>query len=342
MKRSDYYLYTIVLLLGVLLFSCDQEGIFSGNDGDDSSLPAGDLFVVNFLVNENSFNSPLTPRRAYAGEAEEVSILISPLLGELERAVYMHVIIKEEVAPVKLRATKLTMGTKVRVIAYEGPGYTTKVDHADFIVAEGGVLMPDGTYVLALQAGTYRFVAYSYNNADAMPAYADITAAIDAVDLLWGEAIETVGPGNNAVYLLLEHLFSQVKLHAVLHHAVGDIIYDLDASVSHTIPTLEVMIPDLISTGSSALIPFAWPDGAGFASNWYSKNHQVYTDGSPPVVTVGSVDIDGTTYTGGPWTINYATPLVPGHEYILSVYFTADGILCGDLESPDFGTWGNY
>ena len=350
-KRSKYYLYVIILLFGKLLFSCEQEGIIPGNNDDNSSPPTGEFVTVNFTVSENNF-SPITLRkrdapsnspegRVYYPSDNEEGILISSSSGNI----YMHAILKEEVTPVTLRASKLIMGTKVRVVAYEdkGLGYIDRVGSADYTTATDGNLLPDGTPPLTVTSGSnYRFVAYSYNNTDAMPTFADTTAAIGSVDLIWGENTVLIGPGNNSVYILLEHLFSQVKLHAVLNHAVGDYIFDLDASVSHTIPKLDVMTPDLVSTGSSAQIPFAWPDGAGFASNWYSKNLQIFTDGSPPVVTVGSVNIDGTPYYGPFPSINYTTPLAAGYEYTLYLYFTTDGILCGNLESPPPDTWGNY
>ena len=326
--KGATYLNMVFILLGGLLFSCGQEGDFPGNDGDKSSLPTGEPVTVNFTVNENSF-SPVTIRK-WAD---------SPPWGELERA------LQEEDAPVKLRADQLSTGIKIRVIAYESPG-TTTVSYADYEVAAGGVLIPDGTPPMVVPAGAYRFVAYSYNNTDPMPAFADMTAAIDTCDLLWGEtpAPVTVGPANHTVYILLEHWFSQIKLHVKLNHAVGNTIQEINfATVNHTYPTLEVSTGNLIA-GTSSQIPSDWSSGINTATDWYSIEHHVFTGGGPPVVTIGSVKIDGTTHTGpsGTWTLTYNTPLASGHEYTLYIYFTADGIICGDLESPTSTPWGDY
>jgi len=352
-KHKKTCLFTTVLLLcgcAYLFSSCGTEDDVSGN-GNQYHLPAsGAPVTVSFTVGESDFVSNGMSVRStapYPHEGtlvEETVVLISPPKGESEGAVYMHALLKEEVEPVKLRAGQLNTGAKVRVVAYEdtGSGYIDKIGHADYVVAGGGVLIMDGTLPLTVPAGTtYRFVAYSYNNADPMLTFADMTAAIDPCDLLWGETLPvTVGPGHNTVYILLEHLFAQVKLHVELHHTVLNRIEGIQtANVSHTFPALEVSTGGLIA-GSSSQIPFVW-SGVDPASNWYSINHQIYTAGGYPAVTIGNVEIDGTIYSG-PWAITYNTPLAPGHEYTLYIYFMEDEILCGVLESPEFDTWGNY
>ena len=238
-----------------------------------------------------------------------------------------------------MRAALLNTGTKVRVVAYEDLS-GVKAGHADYLISDEGTLIPLSNS-LSVAAGTYKFVCYSYNDATPMPAFADITAAIASRDLLWGNTIANISSAAATVHILLEHKFSQIRLHVSMHHAAGNIISDIQGAVfDHTFPTQTVQ-SGLLVTGTSGLIPFAWPSGAGTAPEWYSTYHHIYTNGSPPSVTINYVMIDTTPYTG-PWTINYSTPLVPGYSYTLSVYFTKDGILCGDLESPSSGTWGNY
>ena len=348
---------TILLLCGfIYLFSsCEQE--FDGSD-EDSLRPTGEMVTVNFTVNEKDFGGNEVAFRnknvqttALESSQENDRSLFGEVgegfpLNELSEVIpiaenlYMHAILKEEVAPVKLRAAPLDAGTKVRVVAYESPGYTTNAGYTDYEVSGGGILIPLSA-PLTVAAGTYKFVCYSYNDATSMPVFADMTAAIASRNLLWGSTTAAVSPGSNTVQILLAHLFSQIRLHVHLNHVVGNIITDIQgAGYDHTFPALVVQSGALV-LGTSGQIPFVWPSGAGTASEWYSIYHHVHTNGSPPVVTINSLMIDTNLHTG-PWTINYSTPLAPGYDYTLSIYFTKDGILCGDLESPSSGTWGNY
>ena len=345
-KRKKSCIFTNVLLFcGFMYFfaSCEKGYDISGNS-NEHSLSKGEPVTVNFMVSENNFNNPITSRKGEASSNSPEGIGGSFLIsGESEEAIFMYAVLKEEVTPIQLRAEILNTGTKVRVVAYTdtGSGYIDMAGFADFEVAAGGVLLPDGPS-MTVPVGTCRFVAYSYNNADPMPAFADMTVAIDPLDLLWGETLPiTVGPGNNTVYLLLEHWFSQVKLHVELHHTTLNKITDVQvANVNHTFPELEVNTGNLIA-GTTGQIPFVWQSGQNAASDWYSIDHQIFTDGGYPVVTIGNVVIDGTTYPG-PWEITYNTPLTCGHQYTLHIYFMEDEILCGELESPELDIWGDY
>jgi hypothetical protein len=339
---------TIWLLSGFmyLFSSCERE------DGNVSP-STGEMVTVNFTVNEKAFgvNEVNLKNQTSPDPSLERETSLSGDIGEgfpsnelseiipITENLYMHAILKEEAAPVKLRFSTLDAGTKVRVVVYESPGYTTKAGHADYEISGSGTLIPLSA-PLMVATGTYMFVCYSYNDTDPMSSFADITSAVTSRDLLWGSTTTAVSTTNGFVHILLEHLFSQIKLHVSLNHAAGSVINDIQGVVfDHTFPTLVVQ-SNTLTTGTNNQIPFVWSSGAGNASEWYSINHYVYTNGSAPVVTIDNMTIDSNLYAGQ--TINFITPLAPGYTYTLFIYFTKDGILCGDLETPSSGTWGNY
>ena len=310
-SRRHYLSYlpaTVMLICGFmyLFASCERED-------DDVSPSTREMVTLNFTVNEKDFG-------------------------------VNDVTFRSKTVPKSLRVVPLNADTKVRVVAYETPpDYTTKVSYADYKISGSGALIPLSA-PLTVAAGTYKFVIYSYNDTVSMLPFADITAAITSRDLLWGSTTTAVSTTTDNVHILLEHLFSQIKLHVSLNHAVGSIINDIQGAVFyHTFPALVVQSGTLVQ-GTTDRIPFEWLSSAGYTSEWYSTNHHVYTNGNYPVVSIDNVTIDSNLYnTGLPWIINYySMPLASGYSYTLSVYFTKDGILCGDLESPSTGAWGDY
>ena len=310
------YLSVFVWLIIGFTVSCDREVVVPANSSHTTGAATGEMVTVDFTVT----SSPTLRSR-----------LNSPLSGELERAykggLYIRATLSENTNPVSLRSMTLDAGTKIRVITYTiSAGDTTIVAYADYEIGNGGdnFLIPISAPIL-LPSGSYKFVAYSYNDTNTMPAIADTTAAVPSADLIWGEADENISPGNTTVHIQMEHLFSQIMLHAELDPLLGNTIYGIDvARFEHTFPKLvvrsKILIPDVIGQ-----IPFEQDPGSGYSNVWNSIYHPVFTNGGAPVVTIDSVTIDATTYYG-PFPIAYTTSLDAGKEYTLNVTFAAQSL----------------
>ena len=308
-------LFVAILLMGGcnLLSSC-EDNVSEGNVAPES-LP-GVPVTVNFTVSESDLGADLvvTPKSAVRAGMETTVVPIA-------EGLYMQATLHEEVTSVRLRSA-LMADTKVRVVVYSGASYT---DHTDYVAIANGALQPIGN-PLILPSGSYRFVAFSFNDTTTMSLpFADPTASIDSRDVIWGDTTVTVNTTNATVHIILGHLFPQVRLQAVLNPLAGSIINAISgARVRHTFPELSInsgvltpVIPTMTDTVHFSWLPSAVPDV------WQSNYRPIYTNGSGLFVEIDSVMINGTLYsnTGTGWTLNYNTPLIPGHEYTLLVNF---------------------
>jgi len=347
-KRYIFYLLTLLFILCgfiYLLSSCEKDTDGSANSNNTSDLDTDEMITVNFtmesipvLLNQSA---PVPQMEVYSPLSveidgvflsqplkelivEDTSIIISPPQGDL----YIRATLTENTNPVSLRAMTLDAGTKIRIIAYTiSSGDTTIVAFADYEIAGGGNSLLPVSPPISLPSGSYKFVAYSYNENAALPSYADITSAIASKDLLWGESDANVSPGSTTVHIQMEHLFSSIILHAEVNPLQGNIIYGIDvARFEHSFPSLVVRSKNLIPSPTNSLIDFEWPSGAGYANIWNSIYHTVYTNGEPPTLTIDSVTINTDTYYG-PFPVAYTTALEPGKEYTLNVRF----IRCTEL-----------
>ena len=331
-KCSLFFLCAATLLSGgfmYILTSCEGEDDVSGNGRKDPPPSTGEMVTINFTVGERSLgisdvvvHNTASPNPFEGGELGGASILISPPSRESEGAsLYLYSTLLEDEIPVKLRSSLLEPNIKVRVVAYTnaGSGYTTKQDHADYVIDGFGSLVLYGTPPLSVPSGSIKFVAYSFNDTITMLPFTDITAPVADSDLLWGDTIVTVDPTHMNVHIMLDHLFSRIKLRATVAPTVGN---DIDAigiaRFTHTFPTLTVQ-SGVLTPGTSVTIPFTWP-ATGSASFWESDYHPVYTNGGPPKLEIGNVMIDSNPYPGL-WPVNFATSLETGKQYTLNVNF---------------------
>jgi len=334
------------ILFASLFFSCQNEDIpdiITAKPG----IETGDPVEVNFTMREAGFGAnEITVRKQaspylFAGgervlEEHYIPIsLNSPSSGELEEA-YLSVTLTEDNQQIELRSDPLEPDSKVRIVAYRSTApndTTTHSGYADYEVVSGGLLSPIN-YPLRVTPGEYKFVAYSYQDADPIPIFADTTAQLmTPFDVLWGAETVTVGPGNTLVEIEMRHLYSQVRMHVSLDSTVvGSQIEDLvNPSVSSYNPRLVVQSGKLILNGSPVmgLTPFVFDYGGSAPEIAKSHPQYIYTNNSPIQVNISSIKIDGAYYSG-PYTIPFSKLLEAGKSYLLSVNFIlSDG--CADI-----------
>ena len=350
MRRYTCYVSFIILLLCGLMFlfsSCERDeeqgstdfGTLQGGVPVTVAFTIGGMTYDDYMVEvrqgqaplylpEETSSNPLQrgTESASEGTGRGIGSAIVPLTDDL----YMYATLTKDEVPVMLRAiSALNVNSNVRIVAYTIPG--VKVDYADYTTSSGYAVGPQGA-PLIIPSGTYRFVAYSYNNSsplDSYTLYPDTTAYITSLDLLWGDTTATVGTSSPAVHIRTHHKFSQVKVVATVDHnsfGVGsNTIDDIAASVSHIPSRLVVKTGALHFDNTTPVkVPFTWRSSGG-APSWESYPKQIFMNGNQnPGVTVAidNVRINGTLYSAG-YTVNYnSTMLEPGKEYTLNVRFT--------------------
>jgi hypothetical protein len=336
-------LAAVLLLCGLmfLIFSCEREDIPDSNR-EKPELPEGEPVQVNFMVNEMGFGenevavrnaSPTPPQKgnfsSFPSTGEELETVVVPITDNI----YMYATLVENETPVSLRAIKLNTDAKVRVVAYTcTPSDTVNSGYADYEVLSDGNLNPT-SHPLFVKPGSYKFVAYSFHNTNPLDTFADTTAQISPVDVLWGDTTEVVNPGSTYVKINMKHMYSEVKMQASLDSVVVGIILDniTNARVSSFDQARLIVLSGRMLTGAASmgLVPFTWQFlGSGHALA-ESYPTYIFTNGASPKIEIGSVTIDGAPYSG-PYTVAYSTALQAGKSYTLSVNFVlADG--CADI-----------
>ena len=337
---------TLLLCGCILLFAaCEREEDTPANGGTILIPPTGDPVAVTFTISENHYGGTEVPTlRTAASPNPSEGGAFPPPSGESEGAFslspvvpkdlkvlndpsyFMTASIHEKPPAIHLRATQPFNhpGHKLRIAAYDTlsyPGSTILLAHADYEVDPADNLAPLGTAPMAVPTGSVLFVAYSFNDTIPMPPFSPTVTAIGNRDLLWGDTLETIDHTNSNVHLRLDHLFSKITLEVEVDNGnpSGAIDAIFGARYDHTFPTLNVLSGELIP-GITDTLHFRFPY-TGSARIWQSDDHYAYTHGDPPVVTVDSITIDGTTHTGTPWTTDYVKPLAPGNEWTLYMCF---------------------
>jgi hypothetical protein len=360
----------LLLLCGFvfLLSSCDTE-IIPDSGGEDPDPPAGELVTITFSLSEAAFG---------AGAATSPTVRSAPLSHPTNRDVgvnynavsitddlVMYTTLIENEAPVRLRSATeaLALGTTVRLVAYTVPG-NVYVRHADYEVSpishhpDTSRLAPSPN-PLVIPAGTYRFVAYSLNNTNPMPAFADITDPIHSDDVLWGNTDNVTVTGTNfGVHITLEHKFAQITLDAEFYGDGADnaVIFTCDVSL----PGIEAYDPGLVVSsgelvvGGNTKIPAVFTHhsfdpnrAAGSNHAWISYPLYLYThheaDTDTIRLTFGSIMVNGTTHNG-PFYTFFTKRLEPGKSYRLHVFFEsmfshADILFFGEDGTLCVGRW---
>jgi len=354
-------IFVLFLLVGGYMF------LFSACEREDDQIftkpkPStdGELVTVKFELNGMNFGgdgvsirqgitpfigpyspeetSPYPLQRGTIPPSGEIEGSIESVSIPLEDNTIMYATLAEDDVPIMLRAAgPLNANANVRIYAYSGTPINTpaevKQGYGDYVTSGGLSVNPLGP-PLVVPSGTYRFVAYSFNNNNPLDSYAiypDTTANITSRDVLWGDTLETVGSSSSTVQIRTHHKFSQVKIYATVDVSAGTRIDNISGvTVSHVLSRLVVKSGNLhIDNPAPVTAPVTWPN-TGSGSSWTSDPMQIFTNGGPPTVQIGSVTlfngITTTTYNAG-YTIPFTTPLEPGKEYTLNLRFTK----CTDL-----------
>ena len=339
-RRNTYNLFVSMLLwYGIILFfaSCDERN--SPYEGvDNHFLPTSDPVVVNFTISELSFGenevmirqsspalpeaekstSPLAPNGEYFTGAATEGVYV-PITDDL----YMYATVKEEEAPVKLRAAvPLAQGTIVRIVAYseDAPNVFTRVSEADFEVTSGINLIPVDN-PLMVKTGDYKFVACSFNRTTPLPSFGE-TLSVLSEDLLWGFTTETIAGVGSNIHITMGHLFSQVRLDADLDLASPVSSFSISQpAISAYNPELTVLTGTLTPDLTKAPVVFTQSSSLSSLLHWVSDSLHVYTHVSNPTgLTFANIELNGTIYPG-PYYVNYSKPLKAGKTYTLLVTF---------------------
>ena len=358
-RRYTFSMFTIILLLISLiniLSSCERE-VIPGFNEEEPEIPTGEPVTVNFTINENGFGSNditvrNTPSRS-AGLSDPTQwFLLSPSSGESEGAstLYMSATLTEDEAPVRLRSLPLEPDVRVRILAYTISGMdTTLVTFGDYEALSDGSLAPVGP-PMSILSGQYMFVAYSFNNIDPMPAFADTTASIITKDVLWGKTGPIpVGPGSATVSIALGHLFSKITMKLTLDYpdvglAINDVINARVSSYEN--PGLIVKSGRLILGPGATFedVFFDW-DPANFGNYEVESEPQyIFMDGQASTIArLDSIRIDNASYPTT--TFGFSIGLAGGHSYTVTFHFergpsgSAD-ILYIDNDTLKAGRWG--
>ena len=313
-----------VLLWGVILCvlaACSQdltegqeEPVYQGGE------PVTILFTVSEQAPEQG-NDIVNMRSTSAAGNPQTDVI------QVNDDLYMYTALTKDREPVKLRsAFPLEAGVKVRIVAYSTVGVPpTNVGYADYEVIAGGLLIPDGTPHISLAAGSYKFVAYSFNSTAALPAFAETTAAITNQDIVRGETTATVTTTSPSfsVHITMYHLFSQVTVDAKLGSGAPIVLNSFNvAPYIYTYKPTLTILSGLLTPG---LIDSMMPvknTSLSTATNWISDSVFVFTNATSPTrLKFTNLALNQATPLPGPFFASYTDALTPGTKYTVQAVF---------------------
>ena len=329
--------FLLLCSFAFLLFACDSEDIPVGKPDGPVLPPESEKIAVTFSVSEMGFgdNEALTPRQASSNHEKTVAI---PLTDDI----CMYATLTEEQASVRLRAkVSLEPGTKVRIVAYIIlSSDTICLDHADYTVFAGNILNPVTDPLTVYPGLPYKFVAYSYNNADPMPPFSDTTPPILNGDILWGDTIATVPQSQPPFHLniTMQHKRSKVVINATADFGSTNTLNRVDAAMyCYDNPVLNVQTGALNSSGGLTWSPFSWTITNPLLPAQASDTLYVLTgEETDTRLRINQMRINYLTFND-PLDIIYDRPLEGGKSYVLKVHFmwarggSADRITWDDL-----------
>jgi hypothetical protein len=318
--RRNHVGVAMLLLSGIATFfvSCEKDALGG----------MGELVEIHFTLGGTDYGDGGTvTRSAGRGLAEEMVVV------PLDENYCLYATLKEDEAS-NLRASTLTAGTLLRIVAFKGG-----VDQGSAlykVASDGTHLAPEGSTIgLVLPEDTYTFVAYSYNSTTVAPDYSSPVTDIivsPEYDLLWGDAKNVDITGGADVGITLYHKFSQVKVNMTTAAISGTpaitAITDFTVSPGYK-ATLTVADGEIEKEGTAVtqIHAPAWDD-LNSATVTGATGRIVYTAGEQPVsVTIGSVTIGANTYTGS--VADFDMPLVLGKSYTLEVRFKMNVVIAG-------------
>ena len=192
----------IMMLCGItrLLSSCTEEVKID-------PVSSGKMVSVHFKLDDTVYgdNEVLT----HSAEELNPETVVVPLIDDLSMVATL-----EEDLPVNTRSantTTLDEGVKLRIVAYENGNTYRK--HVDYTVDNHKNLISSD--IFEIPAGSYKFVAYSYNSSNLPPHNESQITNIDpSNDLLWGcvPNCQITETKYDVVSIMMSHQLSQVKV----------------------------------------------------------------------------------------------------------------------------------
>jgi hypothetical protein len=297
-----------VLVAVVLLFGgCEKEGV--GEEG--ALVGAGN---ENIKINFTLSHTPYGESELRSGDRELASeTVVVPVDNEWNLTATLA---EDGEDPLRAGPETIADGTRLRIVAYSSG---SPVGNAEYKVTDSsGGIEPVGMGLTVPSAGTYTFVAYSWNSTTTAPAYSATTIGIGNMnyDLLWGSKEEPIAEGINNVSIKMNHMLSQVKVQISAP-------MNISAAAGRINPryplTLTVATGAMTTESSSNYDILSWT-GAGTTT--ITGTGWVHTkQASPTRVIISSLTINEDTYKNLPYlTFNMALQL--RYSYTFTVSYT--------------------
>ncbi|MDR2231532.1 MAG: fimbrillin family protein, partial [Tannerella sp.] len=244
----------------------------------------------------------------------------------------------DQAPPVRTRL--FNTDARIRIIVYDSTAtdiFTKKLETL-YRDSMGTLVREDLVgYKINLDAGDYKFIAYSYNTTTPPPTWADTLTNIDSSnDLIWGMS-PTVSIVQNAtapipVPISMFHKMSQVKLVA----KTGPSGPNITAFSGVSMPGYAVNMATFsgtISKTSDTPVPLTFNFPTVGSDSITSDTRTVYTAGNiPTIITIGTLTVDGRpSLTNVPAT--FAKSLQSGYSYTMRMQI-GDSPALTDDEPP--------
>ena len=337
-KHSKYSVFVAFLLLCspvLLLLSCDREDI---HRQIIPVLPEGEEIIVNFTLDMIEFgDNEVVTRIASPTNPSEGGASFSPFGGvrggfeetvviPLKDNLCLSATLIEDTNPVNLRAVTLPKnGSKVRIVEYLTTSTdTVYVNHADYEVTGALLTLTSGTHLSATPGLTYKFVAYSFNDLNTLPAHSEIPFQISSLsdDVLWGNTTITIPNSSFSLHITMKHLQSKVILNAATDFGGTNTLNSVNADIyCYNTPELTVKTGVLSPSGSLTSKPFSWSITDPLLTSQTSNSLRVFTANNNSIrLRINQMRINYLTFDD-PVEIVFHKPLEAGKSYELQVHF---------------------
>jgi len=352
----------ILLLLGVLLLlmvSCETEYI---PDYSEEEVTAALATEGNFTLNIGFANFGAQDSTLNFGTADSLSTTrrmeadTSVFKVDDDLSIYTTLTEDPVSSAPAVKTKAFTTGAKIRVLAYAvtgspTPTYTKAFDE-EYSFGSSKLNRSSGTGNIMLPQGTYKFIAYSYNNSTTpispLLNIDTIIPDIDPVnDLIWGESVPTTvfdGPPLDTVYIKMVHKLSQIKLVAATPQ---DATPSITAFSNVTMPgyyfDLETFNGAITQKGHVQQT-FDFPTlPATPADTVKATPRTVYTGtpgDMPTIISIGSMTVNSKTVTD--FKATFAKSLKSGYSYTMTMRIGNAINLPSDATHPDYTPAGMF
>ncbi|MDR1527459.1 MAG: hypothetical protein LBS46_07315 [Dysgonamonadaceae bacterium] len=314
----------ILLLSGLtcLLSACKQE--WPG---------AGKKISVHFLLQGTSFSEGSTVTHSSSDESLERESVVVPVDDNL----YMSASLES----VPLEATRegeipLADNVRLRIAAYQSGEFIASAEYR----VESNTCIAVGEE-LSVSAGTYTFVAYSYNTAEPLPNHLTEVqlSPENAADgnFLWGTSTQEINAANRSVDIIITHKLSKASVRLSTENITNYYIISTNDVMIGPGYNVKMNIKDGTFTKMPDNISQYVTGFSGTSTLSTSEERLVFTNSEQPTtVSIGTilflVSVPYTQKLYSQLTASFSTALVPNKKYVLRVDFVQQG---GGGEDPD-------